>query len=133
MDEEDLRAIILRLQDHLREVGAADLAEEIHYVDPDEESGDSRLLPPLERLTRMLEAFERFLAVQDRAIYVDAMRRMQTDSDTAGPLTATVLLNAERGEAPVEISLAEAPDLTDLRRSIASLIERLRIVGPRAL
>ena len=73
MDDDDYRALIAIVAEELRESGAAELADERNYARQEEETGEARLLDPQRRLIEMLEAFNRFLAIQDRQTYVSAL------------------------------------------------------------
>ena len=76
----------------------------------------------------MLEAFDRFLAIQDRATYFNAMERLQRQLNDHAPTRAVFVPIADE-ESRKESDLAESPDLTEVRERLAVLITQLRIQG----
>ena len=54
MDTAEYREIVESLQDHLRQVGAGEVADIRHYSSRDPETDESRLLPPRELAIAML-------------------------------------------------------------------------------
>jgi len=123
LDDEDYRALISILSEELRTVGAADIADERHYVTEDAETGELRLLIPQLRLIEMLEALDRFLAIQDGATYRAAISSISQSVDGAAPERATVLLTTDG--LPREVDLSKAPELDFIRRDLRSLIGSL--------
>jgi len=123
LDDDDYRALIAIVAEELRASGAADIADERHYVTTDEETDEARLLEPQRRLFEMLKAFERFLAIQDRGTYRAALSSIARSVEGEAPRRATVLLTADDGQR--EVDLSEAPDLAPVRRDLRRLIARL--------
>ena len=76
MEGEDFRVLIRVLAQQLQEIGAGDIADDRHYTENSPEMGARRVVPPRDQLVLMLQAFERFLAVRDRATYTDALGRI---------------------------------------------------------
>ncbi len=123
MDDDDYRALIAIVAEELRASGAADLSDERHYSRADEETGEARLLTPQRRLTEMLEAFGRYLAVQDRETYHTALSSIAEAVEGEAPRRATVVLTTD--DAPREIDLSQAPDLAAIRKDLERVIIRL--------
>lgn len=119
MDEEDYRALIEVLSEELRMSGAADLADERHYVRPNEETGEAELMDPLKRLVEMLKAFERHVAIQDRAMYKLALQRIKDNLEGPAPEDAVVVLTQDKTIR--EVHLSGAPNLEDLRKDLETL------------
>jgi len=126
MNDEDFRALIAVLEEQFRSIDASDLADEAHYIQQDSESGEGFLLPPQRRLVHMLEAFDRFLAIQDRATFMDAMQRLRQHSEGEGPSRVVVIPSGEDEASRVFINLAEAPNLSDIRGPLADLIRQIQ-------
>jgi hypothetical protein len=133
MDEDDFRAIIEVLIGELRAIGADEVADEANYVVANPETGDGELMEPQERLTEMLLAFERFLAVRDGSVARDALERIQTELrassrtvSTAIPNGAVVVVAAEREFTRGEVNLLNAPDLKPLRAQVHVLVQQLQ-------
>lgn len=125
MNEEDFRALIEYLMGQLRSIGANDIADERHYLRSDDGGGEATLLPPRERLIAMLQALDRYLAVQDRAMYKDAMGRIAENVEQA-PTSVRVASFASDAAEPLEVDLANAPDLFEVRQSLNALIQQLK-------
>jgi hypothetical protein len=125
MDEEDFQAIIAVLIDELRQIGADEVADEANYVIRSSDAGDAELMPSQQRLTEMLLAFERFLAVRDPRIGREALKRIQTAVKSSYPDGAVVVPTADREVARTEVNLLNAPDLTQLRTQIFGLAQAL--------
>ena len=123
MEDEDYRALIAVIADEMRTSGAADLANERHYATADPESGEARLLAPQRRLVEMLEAFDRFLAIQDRETYDRALSSIAKSVAGDSPRGATVELIVD--DAIREVDLSASPDLASVRESIRRFIVRL--------
>jgi hypothetical protein len=124
MDEDDFLALISELKAQFLEIGASELADEDNYTSRDENTGEDRLLEPRERLIAMLHAFDRFLAVRDGSTFRNAMSRIRQFTNGGGPERVLFLPVADesvRGEA----DLSDVPDLSQVRRSVALLIEQL--------
>lgn len=122
MDEEDFLAIIMALEDQLLAIGAAELIDPRHYSDFEAgsvPSGKTRLL-------RMLSAFDRYLAIEDRRTYEKAMSRIG-DAVREGHVQGAVVVLPDRERT---IDLASAPDLNELRALLTALISSLHDVGP---
>lgn len=127
MDEDDFRALIEVLTQELDAIGEGDLADERHYMyaSPD---GEARLLAPRDHLIAMLEAFERFLAVQDRTTYDLALADLNQFLSDGGPRGAFVQLAAGTPEAN-PLDLSQAPELAPLRHDVERLIRAIRESG----
>jgi hypothetical protein len=127
VDDDDFRALIEVLTQEFEGMGEGDLADERHYIDVgalEAAADDAQLLEPREHLIAMLEAFLRFLAVQDRATYDRAMADLNQRLSDAGPRLAIV----ESPEAnPVRLS--DAPDLGSVRIEVMKLIYAIRDSG----
>jgi hypothetical protein len=127
MDDEDFLAVISVLQAELRGIGAGDLADERAYMTRDGEDGEMRRLPPKELLIEMLRAFDRYLAVRDRATYDQALERIGTRVRGGRPHEATVLPVNPDGP---EIELGAVPHLGGLRSDLRNLIGQLLEAPP---
>jgi hypothetical protein len=125
MDEDDCRTLIAVLADELRSVGAGDIADERHYLRLDRAGGEARLLDPRTRLIEMLRAFERWLAIRDRATYSAALGRLDGVLRGRGPRGAMVEIAAEEGRAAELVDLGRAPELGELRHDVRRLVDRL--------
>lgn len=123
MDVDDYRELIEVLVQELRSSGAADIADERHYVEFDIETGETRLLNPQHRLIEMLKAFERFLAIQDRKVYHDALISIARTIEGEPPQRATVVLTTD--DALREVDLSETPDLSPIREDLQRFVIRL--------
>lgn len=125
VDDDDYRELIKTLAAELRASGAPGIAEERHYAEPDPETGEPRLFSPQRRLIAMLEAFERHLAIRDRATYEFAIGGIRDSVQGPAPERITVIFTADADEGS-EISLHDAPDLEGVRTNVRDLIRRLR-------
>ncbi len=125
MDDDDFRALIELLQAQLREVGAAELADDRHYLRTDGDGEEARLFDPQKRLIQMLSAFERKLAVEDRNTYDKALERMDRTLRGEGPRGAVFERARDEDRAAIRIDLSQAPDLRELRDQISHLIGQL--------
>ncbi len=128
MDDDDYRALIEVLSEELRMSGAADIADERHYVKQNEETGEAELTEPSKRLFDMLTAFDRHLAIQDLAMYKLALEKIRINIEGLSPENAVVVLAID--ETVREVDLSEAPDLRDIRKALEGLLETL---GPSDL
>jgi hypothetical protein len=134
MDDEDYRALIELVAFELRRSGAPDIANERHYVAVDDEDGQPRLHEPQKRLILMLEAFERHVAVQDRAVVEKSLdtigRTLQRNARAArAAVPERVVVELASDGYPREIDLADAPDMEVVREDLYRLIARLRDIG----
>ena len=128
MDDDDYRALIEVLSEELRMSGAADIADERHYVKQNEETGETELIEPSKRIIEMLTAFDRHLAIQDVAMYALALEKLRINIEGPSPESAVVVLAND--ETMREVDLSKAPDLQDIRKDLKSLLETL---GPSDL
>jgi hypothetical protein len=128
MDERDYRALIELVEERLRSVGAADLADPQHYVFF--EDGEARLLDPFNRLIQMLEALDRKMAVEDKATYDAAIRSLNRSTAGEGPRAALVELARDQEIDAVKVDLSGAPDLRETRMMLRRLIGQLRESRP---
>ena len=124
MDQDDFRALIDELARQLRDIGAADVADEDNYRVQDESTGEERLLEPRERLIAMLHAFDRYLAVRDGSTFRDGMDRLSHFSREP-PNRAVFFPVADDTVARRERDLSDVPDLSAVRENLRSLIEQL--------
>jgi hypothetical protein len=129
MEDEDYRALIDLVAEELRRSGVPDIAHERHYVYTDPETGEATLFEPQKRLTLMLEAFERHVAIQDRQVVEKSLETINRVTRGEGPRRVVVALASDG--AAREIDLAEAPDLHIVRQDLVGLIGRLREIGFR--
>ena len=129
MDEEELEELIILLAEQFSSIGREDLADENNYLSRDAETGEARIREPRRRLVEMLKAFERSLAVQDRATYVEAFQLLNdalpTDQSPQGAFV--VPTPGSRDVAPIDLS--HAPELGDLRDRLLVLAARIADVG----
>jgi len=134
MDDEDYRALIEVVTFELRRSGAPEISNERHYVAGDDEDGQPRLHEPQKRLMLMLEAFERHVAIQDRAVVEKSLdtigRVLQRDSRALRvSVPERVVVELASDGYPREIDLAGAPDMGNVREDLHNLIGRLRDIG----
>jgi hypothetical protein len=138
MEEDEYRAVIEELVRQLRQVGVDGEAEESNYVVTNPETGESELLAPQERLIAMLQAFERFLAVRDGKVARRALGRIGatlgqsatgSPAEVRTPNGASVVLATDRELVRAEINLLDAPDLTEIRGDLDTLIRQLKASG----
>lgn len=125
MDDDDFRALIAELERQFIEVEAPELADEANYTFQDENTGEERLLEPRERLIAMLLAFDRYLAVRDGSIFRDAIGRIRQYTRRGGPERVSFVPIADDGTA-APLDFVNIPDLGEVRRSVAFLIEQIR-------
>lgn len=131
MDDDDFRALIEVLARELRAVGAGDIADERHYLQPETEDGEARLYDPQRRLVEMLKAFERKLAVEDRATYDTALSRLNDTIRGEALRGAEVELGLDEDREARFIDLALAPDLSEARQMNSDLVGQLIESGLR--
>lgn len=131
MDDDDFRELIEVLARELRAVGAGDIADERHYLQSETEDGEARLYDPQTRLIEMLKAFERKLAVEDRATYDIALGRLNDALLGEAPRGAEVELGLDEDREARFIDLALAPDLSEVRQMSNDLIGQLIESGLR--
>ncbi len=122
MNDEDYLALITLVQANFRNIGAPELGDQSHYLGEESETGEVRLLPARDRLIAMLRAFERFMAVRDAETYRRAMTRIAEWVEEP-PVRAVVL--PLPGDEAATIDLQDAPELSEPRRRVHLLIERL--------
>ncbi|HEX5182009.1 MAG TPA: hypothetical protein VFW19_02535 [Allosphingosinicella sp.] len=123
MDDDDYRALIEVVADELTRSGAPDIADENHYSWTDPDTGEAKLFEPRKRLIMMLQAFDRFVAIQDRALLTRSLATIQRGVRSDGPQRVVVALADDDGAR--EIDLADAPDFADVREGINNVIGRL--------
>jgi len=135
MDNDDYRALIDILKGQLRAAGAGEIADDRHYLFPDPNDGEPRLMEPLKQLTQMLAAFERKLAMEDRQTFERALGRMN-EVLRGERINGAEYIPARDGDRePRPIDLARAADLTQVREGVQHLIGRLQEIPlpPRRL
>jgi hypothetical protein len=126
VEEYEYRDLIKLVTDQLTAVGAADIAEERHYVVNDPDTDERRMVEPRFQLIAMLQAFERFLAIQDRGTYDAASQLFNEWVPDRGP--RAVIFVPTEGTADVNpVNLASAPDLAEVRENLRDLIDQLEI------
>ncbi len=126
MEDDDYHELIKLVADRLTAVGAGDIADERHYIINDPDTDERRILGPRYQLIAMLQAFERFLAIQDRGTYDAAFRLFNEWAPDRGPRTVTFV--PTEGAADINpVDLASAPDLSEVRDNLRELIYRLKI------
>lgn len=132
MTDDDFIALIELLQNQLRDIGEPSLGDMRYYSDrpteaterPPGGAGEDRL-PAKQMLLAMLSAFDRHLSVQDRTTFSDATRRI---AEVARDFNVEEVLfedDFDFAQDKVTCNLAEAPDLSGIRRDLNSLIGRL--------
>jgi len=126
MDDGDYRAILETLRLRLQSVGATDVARERHYQRRNPETGELTLLPPKEQLLAMLDAFDRFLSIQDRALHDKSVRLISEALEGDAPERFDLLLPSDRAGEPRRFSLAKAPDLEEARLMLRKLRGSIR-------
>ena len=137
MDTAEYREIVESLQDHLRQVGAGEVADIRHYSSRDPETDESRLLPPRELAIAMLLAFERYLSVRDRHTLYAGLERIngtlkESSSESKvgpGQVEDAAFVPISGAIADTSISLHAAPDLHALRRDVRRLVAQMRADG----
>lgn len=125
MNSEDYLGLVDLLTRQLQESGAGEIASPRHYVEYNPETGETRLLPPRQRLIEMLAAFERFLAVRDRATLRSSLERINALAIKGRVAAVEVLLTPGDGEGKV-VNLAGAPELSEMRTQVRQLIRQLQ-------
>jgi hypothetical protein len=124
MDDEDLEVVIALVTQRLTAVGAPSLADPTLYTRRDPETGEVEVLPPRQRLTAMLSAFERHLSVRDLSTYRIALKRINSHLAEGFVEGAVVVpTRGERAEGPAR--LASAPSLAEPRERLRALIAAL--------
>lgn len=124
MDDEDYQALVTEVTAQLKSIGAADIADDQHYVDVNPETGEARLLSPKKRLFLMLQAFDRYLAIQDRSTFEKAQAIFRDSLDEGQMLSAVYLIPTEDGSEH-EVDLSKAPDLSEVREQLSALTREL--------
>lgn len=124
MDEEDFRALIEIVEKELRDVGLGEIADPAHYLVANPETGDVQLLEPKKRLIEMLDALDSAMAIRDRETYTKAMASLTQVTRGEGPKDAVYVPTSDEGHMK-EISLSDAPELSNIRSEIKAFIERL--------
>lgn len=130
MDDEDFLDLIEVLEREFSEAGAEELADERLYTVPDVETGERRLLEPRKRLYEMLRAFERKLAIEDRATFNDAMGRLAENLDGRGPDRVTYEIAEDDDRESLSVDLSRAAPLGELRDRIARLAQIIATIEP---
>lgn len=127
MNDDDFEDLISLVARRLFDAGAGDLADPAVYVRLDPKTGEGELLPPQERLIEMLAAFDRHMKARDIRTYKTAIERINRnliDGRVNG--VAVVPARRERREGPIRLDAA--PNLSEPRERLETLISRLR--GP---
>jgi len=125
VEEDDYRYLIAVVQAQLRSIGAADIADDRHYLVANPDDGEARLLEPLDHLLSMLKAFERKLAIEDRRTYQKALSRIN-ERVRGNPIRGAEYIPVRDGERELlAIDLQRAPELSELRQSLQGLIGSL--------
>jgi len=126
MEDDEYRALIVLVADQLAAAGAPDIADERHYVIDDPDTDERRMLSPRDHLIAMLQAFERFLTIQDRATYNAAFQLFNQWAPDRAPRAVTFV--PIEGTADISpVNLASAPDLAEVRENLLDLIHQLKI------
>ena len=124
MDTDDYYELIALVEAELREVGAGALSDPNLYTLSDPETGERRLYPPREQLIEMLRAFDRHLAICDRATFDLAFERINEVVKVGRIEDAVFIPTSEEGEGEPR-SLRTAPELGAVREAVKRLIEQL--------
>lgn len=129
MNDDDYRALIQLVENQLRAVGLAEVADPINYLDDGYEYGElrrsietPRLLPPRDHLIALLDAFDTQLMLRDQRVVNDSLSLIKRYSGSAYP-TGAVAYGA--GDEPI-FDLTKLPDLSELRTELQNLIRDLR-------
>ncbi|WP_312218204.1 hypothetical protein [Sphingobium yanoikuyae] len=130
MDDEDYLALIALVETELARSGLSDIANHRHYRVQNEETGDWKLYAPKDHLVALLEAFERHLAINDRAVVEASLDRINDFLIGEDRVKRAVCEIPGDGGSRF-IDLAEAPDLSELRQELRVLLNQLR--GPGLL
>jgi hypothetical protein len=125
MEDDEYRDLIKMVAEQLILVGASDIADERHYVVDDVDTDERRLVEPRRQLIGMLQAFERFLAIQDKATYDAAFQLFNEQIPEGGP-RAAIFLPTEGSVEMNPRNFATAPDLSEVRWSLRGLIDQLK-------
>ena len=124
MNDEEFRALIAELSTELREIGAADVADERFYVQLDEH-GQARRLPPAEHLAQMLESFSRYLIVRDRSTYESAINLLQNGVEGRRDSVRGAVVVPVYGSDAHEFDLSSSPNLGEVRQLLSQLRQDL--------
>lgn len=124
MDDDDYRALIERVRRLLRQVGEPDLADLDNYVRRDPETGEIWRSEPKKQLIEMLEAFDRHLITRDRGTYTQAINALN-GSLYRGEVREAVIAPTAGAEDELPVSLANVPDLSQVRSDLRWLIMQL--------
>lgn len=117
-DYRDLIDLVTRLMD---EAHCGDLADPKHYVVT--RDSETFMLAPQKRLYEMLGAFDRHLALFDRAVFRRANERIR-EAGVAGWQGQVILeLPREEAGARQQFNLAELPDLGETRKLLRKIME----------
>lgn len=120
MTEDDYRDLIDLVSRLMGEARCGDLIDErLYTVTLD---GEPFVLPPQKRLYEMLQAFERRLALFDRAVLDKANARIRDALNGDWPGRVLVELAREDRRARPVFDLAEMPDLSRTRGLIQELL-----------
>ena len=125
MDEDESAALIRLIGAEFTSIGRADLADEANYLMRDSETGEARLPDRGYQVADMLKAFERLMAIQDRATYEDAFKIMRRAVSPKNAPQGAVVVPTPGSEMISPFNLAEAPDLSDLRERVRRLASRI--------
>lgn len=125
MDEEELATLIRLIGAEFASIGRTDLADDENYLMQDPETGEARLTDRRERVADMLKAFERLMAIQDRATYDDAFAIMRRAVSPENAPQGAFVMPTPGSAAIFPFNLSEAPDLSDLRARVRQLAPRI--------
>lgn len=129
MEEQELEGLIILLSEQFRSIGREELADENNYLLRDPETGEARVREPRRRLVEMLKAFERSLAVQDHATYVEAIQIINDALPTGQAPQGALVVPTQGSRDVAPIDLSHAPELGDLRDRLLVLAARIADVG----
>ena len=128
MDEEDYFELARSIRAHLEELGLHDIADFRNYMDDD----DGERPPPDGRtlMKLMLEAFDRYLAVNASETVEEALRTIRESIDGEGaPSTALVHIEDERTAAlegrEIAEPIATLGNMSEVRAALGRLGELL--------
>lgn len=127
MDDDDFRALIEILTQKLESVGAADIADKRHYLNPETAEGAPRLHDPQTHLIEMLKAFGRKLATEDSETYRISLSRINENLSEGTVREAVVEVPSDTDSEPHTIYLEESPNLKEIRELNNSIIESIII------
>lgn len=129
MNDDDYRALIQLVENQLRAVGLAEVADPINYLDDGYEYGElrrsietPRLLPPRDHLIALLDAFDTQLMLRDQRVVMESLLVIR-DFNRGYLPTGAVVYGA--GEGPA-FNLAELPNLFEIRTELQNFIRDLR-------